>query len=145
VGVASAEAGAEAVQAKEWTDAERQARRESPNARQGVFVSMSDRKMASLIAGPERRVAVAMPAGWLMRPVRRPSRKPTVCYHNVRYRAGSWDQARRVVVKIAWHAGELFPRVGCIVTNLKWRAKEVVRFSNGRGTAEQWSMRARTR
>jgi hypothetical protein len=43
-----------------------------------------------------------------------------------------------VVVKIAWHAGELFPRVGFIVTNLKWEAKRVVRFSNNRGTAEQW-------
>jgi hypothetical protein len=43
-----------------------------------------------------------------------------------------------VVVKIAWHAGELFPRVGFIVTNLKWRAKKVVRFYNARGTAEQW-------
>jgi hypothetical protein len=31
--------------------------------------------------------------------------------YNLRYRAGSWDQALRVVVKIAWHAGELFPRV----------------------------------
>ena len=37
-----------------------------------------------------------------------------------------------------WHAGELFPRVGFIVTNLKWRAKKVVRFYNRRGTAEQW-------
>src|SRR6516165_9256193 len=77
-------------------------------------------------------------AGWLKRPVGRPSRKPKVFYYNLRYRAGSWDQARRVVVKIAWHAGELFPRVGFIVTNLKWRAKKVVRFYNGRGTAEQW-------
>ena len=59
-------------------------------------------------------------------------------YHNFRYRAGSWDQARRVVVKIAWHAGELFPRVGCIVTNLNWRSKRVVRFYNKRGTVEQW-------
>ena len=35
-----------------------------------------------------------------------------------------------------WHAGELFPRVGLIVTNLKGRAKKVVRFYNRRGTAE---------
>jgi hypothetical protein len=77
-------------------------------------------------------------AGWLKRPVGRPSRRPKVFYYNVRYRAGSWDCARRVVVKIAWHAGELFPRVGFIVTNLKWRAKKVVRFYNARGTAEQW-------
>jgi hypothetical protein len=30
------------------------------------------------------------------------------------------------------------PRVGFIVTNLRWRAKRVVRFYNQRGTAEQW-------
>jgi hypothetical protein len=81
----------------------------------------------------ERKVAP-----WLKRPVGRPSRKPKVFYYNVRYRAGSWECARRVVVKVEWHAGELFPRVGFIVTNLKWRAKKVVRFYNRRGTAEQW-------
>ena len=37
-----------------------------------------------------------------------------------------------------WHAGELFPRVGFMVTNLKGRAKKVVYFYNRRGTAEQW-------
>ena len=37
-----------------------------------------------------------------------------------------------------WHAEELFPRVGFLVTNLKWHSKKVVRFSNRRGTAEQW-------
>src|SRR5262245_57751688 len=75
-------------------------------------------------------------APWLKRPVGRPSRKPKVFYYNLRYRAGSWDCARRVVVKVEWHAGELFPRVGFIVTNLEWRAKKVVRFYNARGTAE---------
>ena len=37
-----------------------------------------------------------------------------------------------------WHNGELFPRVGFIVTNLTRPAKRVVRFYNQRGTAEQW-------
>jgi hypothetical protein len=74
----------------------------------------------------------------LKRPVGRPSRKPKVFYHSFRYQAGSWDCARRVVAKVAWHAGELFHRVGFIVTNLKWRSKKVVRFYNRRGTAEQW-------
>ena len=46
--------------------------------------------------------------------------------------------ARRVIAKVEWHRGELFPRVGFIVTNLSWRSKRVVRFYNGRGTAEQW-------
>jgi len=43
-----------------------------------------------------------------------------------------------VVTKVEWHSGELFPRVGFIVTNLSVKAKGVVHFYNGRGTAEQW-------
>ena len=74
----------------------------------------------------------------LTRPVGRPPKKPVVCYHDFLYQAASWDQARRVVAKIEWHQGELFPRVGFIVTNLPWRCKRVVRFYNQRGTAEQW-------
>src|SRR5262245_5314280 len=72
----------------------------------------------------------------LTRPVGRPSRRPKVFYHSFRYRAGSWGQARRVVAKVEWHAGELLPRVGFIVTNLKGRSQRVVRFYNRRGTAE---------
>src|SRR5207237_3043013 len=68
----------------------------------------------------------------------RPAPETTQFYASFRYRAGSWDQARRVVAKVKWHAGELFPRVGFIVTNLKWPTKRVVRFYNRRGTAEQW-------
>ena len=74
----------------------------------------------------------------LKRPVGRPSHKPKVFYHSFQYQAKSWQQSRRVVAKIEWHAGELFPRVGFIVTNLSWRSKNVVKFYNGRGTAEQW-------
>ena len=74
----------------------------------------------------------------LTRPVGRPSKKPKVYYHNFQYRAASWDRARRVVAKVEWHQGELFPRVGFIVTNLRQWSKKVVKFYNGRGTAEQW-------
>jgi len=74
----------------------------------------------------------------LTRPVGRPPKKPVVRYHNFMYQAGSWDRERRVVAKVEWHQGELFPRVGFIVTNLPWRCKRVVRFYNHRGTAEQW-------
>jgi hypothetical protein len=34
------------------------------------------------------------------------------------YQAASWKTARRVVAKVDLHFGELFPRVGFIVTNL---------------------------
>ena len=54
----------------------------------------------------------------LMRPVGRPSHKPIVWYKGFLYQAASWKRARRVVAKVEFHFGELFPRVGFIVTNL---------------------------
>jgi hypothetical protein len=74
----------------------------------------------------------------LQRPMGRPPKKPIVRYHDFMYQAASWDKARRVVAKVEWHQGELFPRVGFIVTNLGGGAASVVWFYNGRGTAEQW-------
>lgn len=74
----------------------------------------------------------------LKRPAGRPPKKPIVRYHDFLYRASSWDKARRVVAKVEWHQGELFPRVGFIVTNLGGGAASVTWFYNGRGTAEQW-------
>ena len=40
---------------------------------------------------------------------------------------------RRVVAKVEHHAGELFPRIGFIVTNLETPSRAVVRFYNKRG------------
>jgi len=74
----------------------------------------------------------------LTRPVGRPPRKPIVLYESFQYKAASWHESRRVVAKIEWHAGELFPRIGFIVTNLRWKSSNVVKFYNKRGTAEQW-------
>ena len=74
----------------------------------------------------------------LTRPVGRPPKNPIILYHSFRYQAASWNVARRVVAKIEWHAGELFPRVNFIVTNLRWKSSNVVKFYNKRGTAEQW-------
>jgi hypothetical protein len=74
----------------------------------------------------------------LTRPVGRPSHKPVVCYKGFLYQAASWKTARRVVAKVEFHFGELFPRVGFIVTNLETERRAVVRFYNKRGTAEQW-------
>jgi hypothetical protein len=91
--------------------------------------------------------AIRMPANdvlqrqiepFLTRPVGRPSNEPVVRYHDFHYWAGTWDKPRRVVAKIEHHKGELFPRVGFIVTNLGWKPHRVVKFYNGRGTAEQW-------
>jgi len=73
----------------------------------------------------------------LRRPVGRPPHYVQRLYSTFRYQAGSWSIARRVVAKVEWHPGELFPRVGFIVTNLTRRPKNVVAFYNQRGTAEQ--------
>jgi Transposase DDE domain group 1 len=74
----------------------------------------------------------------LTRPVGRPSHKPVVWYKGFLYQAASWKTARRVVAKVEFHAGEFFPRIGFIVTNLETPSRAVVRFYNKRGTAEQW-------
>jgi hypothetical protein len=74
----------------------------------------------------------------LTRPVGRPPKQPIVLYKSFQYQAASWDKVRRVVAKIEWHAAELFPRIGFIVTNLRWKSSNVVKFYNKRGTAEQW-------
>ncbi len=59
-------------------------------------------------------------------------------YANFSYQAQSWKIPRRVVAKVEWYPGELYPRVGFIVTNLSRPAERVVAFYNQRGTAEQW-------
>ena len=40
--------------------------------------------------------------------------------------------------KVIEELGELFPRVGFIVTHLRYPVKGIVNFFNSRGTAEQW-------
>jgi len=42
------------------------------------------------------------------------------------------------MAKVEWHPGELYPRVGFIVTNLSRPANRVFNFYKQRGTAEQW-------
>jgi Transposase DDE domain group 1 len=74
----------------------------------------------------------------LFRSPGRPSLTPLVRYMSFQYQADSWTTPRRVVAKVEHHVGQLFPRVGCIVTNLALPNRAVVRFYNRRGTAEQW-------
>jgi hypothetical protein len=87
---------------------------------------------------PANQVLQAQIAPLLRRPVGRPPHYVRRFYASFRYRAQSWNRARRVVAKVEWHPGELYPRVGFLVTNLRRPAKKVVSFYNRRGTAEQW-------
>jgi Transposase DDE domain group 1 len=74
----------------------------------------------------------------LTRPVGRPPNEVRCYYANFTYQAGSWSKPRRVIAKVEWHPGELYPRVGFIVTNMSRPAERVVAFYNKRGTCEQW-------
>ncbi|HSM29650.1 MAG TPA: IS1380 family transposase [Woeseiaceae bacterium] len=75
---------------------------------------------------------------WLMKRRRgRPPNHVVRQYTSFHYRAKSWAKARRVVAKVEFHPGELFPRVGFIVTNRSLPNERVLAFYNQRGTAEQ--------
>jgi hypothetical protein len=103
-----------------------------------VYAYLEERGFLYAIRLPANGVLYQKIDFLLTRPVGRPPNRPIVLYHDFSYRAASWDRPRRVVAKVEWHQGELFPRVGCIVTNLSARAEGVVHFYNKRGTAEQW-------
>ncbi len=74
----------------------------------------------------------------LTRPVGRPSHTPKMFYESFSHQAQSWDHPRRVVARVEWHKGELFPRISFIVTNMTRWSRKVAKFYNRRGTGEQW-------
>lgn len=86
---------------------------------------------------PANQILQAEIADLLKRPVGRPAHYVQRFYRSFRYQAASWSRPRRVIAKVEWHFGELFPRVGFIVTNLRRKSEHVVEFYNQRGTAEQ--------
>jgi hypothetical protein len=86
---------------------------------------------------PANRVLQEKIGYLLKRPVGRPPHEVRRCYYSFTYQAQSWNKPRRVVAKVEWHPGELYPRVGFIVTNLARPAERVLAFYNQRDTAEQ--------
>jgi energy-coupling factor transporter ATP-binding protein EcfA2 len=107
-------------------------------AKPEIYEALEERGVKYAIRLPANDSLERDIAELLTRPVGRPSHKPVVWYKGFLYQAASWKTARRVVAKVEFHAGELFPRVGFIVTNLERPSRVVVRFYNKRGTAEQW-------
>jgi len=107
-------------------------------AKPEIYEALEERGVKYAIRLPTNNSLERDIAELLTRPVGRPSHKPVVWYKGFLYQAASWKTARRVVAKVEFHFGELFPRVGFIVTNLETPSRAVVRFYNKRGTAEQW-------
>ena len=107
-------------------------------AKPGIYEALEEREVKYAIRIPANDSLQRDIEELLTRPVGRPSKKPLVEFKGFLYQAASWKTARRVVAKVERHPGELFPRVGFIVTNLTLPSRAVVRFYNKRGTAEQW-------
>jgi hypothetical protein len=107
-------------------------------AKPEIYEAMEQRGVKYAVRIPANDSLERDIAELLTRPVGRPSHKPLVRYKSFLYQAASWKTARRVVAKVEFHSGELFPRVGFIVTKLEADSRAVVRFYNKRGTAEQW-------
>ncbi len=87
---------------------------------------------------PQNQVLQESIAHLLTRPVGRPPNHVQRYCASFSYQAGSWSKKRRVVAKVEWHPGELYTRVGFIVTNLSRPAGRVTLFYNQRGKAEQY-------
>ncbi|MCH9034473.1 MAG: IS1380 family transposase [Planctomycetes bacterium] len=104
----------------------------------GLYGVLEEESFQYTIRIPSNDVLAASISHLLTRPVGRPSHKPKVFYESFSYQAQGWDRPRRVVAKVEWHWDQLFPRVGFIVTNMSGWSRKVVKFYNGRGTAEQW-------
>jgi hypothetical protein len=103
-----------------------------------IYEFLKTEGMGYAIRLPANRVLQDRIGYLLRRPVERPPHEVRRFYASFRYQAQSWNKPRRVVAKVEWDPGELYPRVGFIVTNLARRAERIVAFYNQRGTAEQW-------
>ena len=103
-----------------------------------VYEFLEAERIKYAIRLPANRILQERIGHLLTRPIGRPPNEVRRSYANFTYQAGSWTKSRRVVAKVEWHPGELYPRVGFIVTNMSRPAERVVAFYNKRGTCEQW-------
>jgi hypothetical protein len=96
-----------------------------------------EHRIAYFIRLPSNANLERLLAPHLSRPVGRPPKSGIqVKIVDLHYQAKSWGRPRRVVAKIEWHWGELFPRIGFVVTNSRLPAGKVVKVYNGRAEIE---------
>ena len=103
-----------------------------------VYEFLEAERIKYAIRLPANQVLQSRIGYLLTRPVGRPPHHVRRFHANFGYQAGTWTKPRRVIAKVEWHPGELYPRVGFIVTNMSRPAERVVAFYNKRGTCEQW-------
>ena len=110
-------------------------------ARLAIYEALEQRDVDYAIRMPANKTLELAVEDILFRPPGRPSCKPLVRYKSFRSQAKSWTTARRIVAKVEHHRGELFPRVGFIVTNMVLPSRSVVRFYNSAARRSNGSRR----
>ena len=95
-----------------WTGVRRYFRADAAFAKPEVYEYLEERRVLYAIRLPSNEVLQWEIAPLLRRPVGRPPKKPIIWYDDFWYQAGSWDRPRRVIAKVEWHQGELFPSSG---------------------------------
>ena len=88
-------------------------------AKPDIYEALEKRGVPYAIRIPSNDILEREVAELLTRSVGRPSHKPVGRYKSFRYQAASWMTAQRVVAKVEFHCGELFSRMGFIVTTLE--------------------------
>jgi hypothetical protein len=97
-------------------------------AKPAIYEYCQSQRLTFFIRLPANDNLDKLVAPHLNRPVGRPPQSGIqVKVVDLQYQAKSWHQPRRVVAKIEWHRGELFPRIGFMVTNSRLPAGKVIK------------------
>ena len=106
-------------------------------AKPEIYEYCEEQRLTYFIRLPGNENLDRLVAPHLSRPVGRPPKNGIqVKIVDLRYQAKSWSRPRRVVAKIEWHRGELFPRIGFVVTSSRLPAGRVIKVYNGRAEIE---------
>lgn len=106
-------------------------------AKPEIYEYCEEQRLTYFIRLPANDNLDKLVAPHLNRPVGRPPKSGIqVKVVDLQYQAKSWHKPRRVVAKIEWRRGELFPRIGFVVTNSKLPAGKVIKVYNGRAEIE---------
>ena len=106
-------------------------------AKPEIYEYCEEQRITFFIRLPANDNLDKLVAPHLNRPVGRPPKSGIqIKVVDLQYQAKSWHKPRRVVAKIEWHRGGLFPRINFVVTNSRLSATKVVKVYNGRGDVE---------
>src|SRR5271168_3527538 len=110
-----------------------------------VYEYLEGERIKYAIRLPANRILQVRIGYLLSRPAGRPPNEVRRSYANFTYQAGSWAKPRRVVAKVEWHPGELYPRVGFVVTNMGASLRMSLASTTSAARANNGSRRARAR